>query len=112
MVLASVSANAITAAQFEKAKAGNQAEWVLMKMYLVGLLDAFSAANLEFGARGQPPMFCKNSGPSLNPDNLVELTEQQVKRLSLPSGSTKADTDINIALLFALKHEYPCKNEK
>lgn len=110
MALASVClicSNASAELTLEKYREGMSSNRDIRGMaiaYVAGVGAAYTWANSELERERQPLLFCQPRTLALNSDVLLRLLDREIQ-----NDLYKPQYSVEMALLFALKRNYPCQ---
>lgn len=77
--------------------------------YIVGVGKGIFWANIVMKLQGRKPLFCLPKELALNQDNYISLLDQELKSPTDPQRHYSSDTPIELVLVQALEHTFPCK---
>jgi len=85
-------------------KEGGQ-RWITTRMYLFGVADGFSWANVVLNQDHRKRLYCPPGDLEINVDNVIDIVDRMIEKY--PKRVAGADVDMLVA--FGLQETFPCQ---
>jgi hypothetical protein len=99
----------VTVKEYREIKAANAQDWRDMKVYLVGVEEGFSWANVFEKSNHGLQMYCPPPKLHFTADIDISIIDDEIERQKHGSPLLTDADKLEPLFLFGLVHTYPCK---
>lgn len=108
-ILAASDAHALSIKDYEAQKSSSNAEWFAVQgIYLMGVFNGLTIANLELGRSGQAGFFCDPVNIQMNADNLRSIIDDAIAKARKNGPINEELATADAFLFIGLRSTFPC----